>query len=169
MTFDEFLALPGNQAEFDRRMTKGIDTAVSKESSRLKAVFDQQLDEQTRMSKMTDAEKAAFLEKKRTDDFARREADLTRRELTASAKDSLASKGLPIELADILVYTDQDACNKSIERVEATFNKAVQDAVDKKLKGKNDPPKDGHTEGDEPKTDTEKARAQAARIAGVKI
>ena len=45
MTFDEFLALPGNQAEFDRRMSKGIDTAVSNESARLKTVFDQQLDE----------------------------------------------------------------------------------------------------------------------------
>lgn len=171
MTFDEFLALPGNQAEFDRRMSKGIDTAVSNESARLKTVFDQQLDEQTRIAKMTETERAAYLDKKRADDFARREADLTRRELTASAKDTLTNKGLPIELADILVYTDKDACDKSIEKVESTFRKAVQAAVDEKLKGKNDPPKDGRTEGDDPKpeTEVEKLKAQAAKIAGVKL
>lgn len=168
MSFDDFLKQPGMQAEFDKRLGKGIDTAVAKESSRLKTVYDQQLDEQARMAKMTDVERTAYLDNKRNAELAQREADITRRELTAAAKDKLVSKGLPIELSDILVYTDQDACDKSLDKVEAAFTAAVKAAVDEKLKG-NKPPKDASSEGDGDKTAAEKLREQAARIAGVKL
>ena len=169
MSFDDFLKQPGMQAEFDKRLGKGIDTAVSKESARLKTVFDQQLDEQARMAKMTDAERTSYLDSKRQSELAEREAEITRRELAAEAKDSLTSKGLPIELADILTYTDKDACDKSLEKVEKAFTVAVQAAVDERLKGKN-PPKDAESEGDKGSvSDVDKAKAEAAKIAGVKL
>ena len=49
MTFDEWLASnPEFQKEFDRRTTKGINTAVTKERARLNKLHDDQLTEAQR-------------------------------------------------------------------------------------------------------------------------
>jgi hypothetical protein len=48
-------------------------------------------------------------------------------------------------LADVLNYSDADACKKSIEAVETAFQKAVEAAVEAKLKGGN-PPKNPDTD-----------------------
>uniref|UniRef100_UPI000A52BAC2 capsid assembly scaffolding protein Gp46 family protein n=1 Tax=Geobacillus kaustophilus TaxID=1462 RepID=UPI000A52BAC2 len=73
---------------------------------------------------------------------AKREAEITRRELRATALETLAEKGLPKQLADILVYTDAETCQKSIESVEKVFRDAVEAAVNERLKG-GEPPKGG--------------------------
>ena len=64
-----------------------------------------------------------------------REAEITKRELMATAKNTLTDKKLPLELADILVYTDAESCNASIAAVEKAFNTAVEAAVQERLKG----------------------------------
>lgn len=144
MTFDEFLKQGTNQSEFDRRMNKGIETAVSKESARLRTVFDSKLDEQDRLSKMTDAERAAYQENKKTSALAQREAEITKRELLADAKNTFAEKGLPVTLADIVNYTSKENCDDSISKIEKAFKDAVAAAVEEKLKG-DKPPKDAKT------------------------
>ena len=54
---------------------------------------------------------------------------------------------LPQELAEILNYTDADACKKSMETVKVTFQKAVEAAVEEKLKGGKPPKKASGQEG----------------------
>ena len=70
-------------------------------------------------------------------EFDRRvnKAAITKSELKAEAKNTLAEKKLPASLADLLVYTDADSCNKSIATVEKIFQEAVETAVQEKLKG----------------------------------
>ena len=63
------------------------------------------------------------------------------KELMAEAKNTLASDGLPQELAEVLDYSDADTCKKSMEKVKEVFQRAVETAVEEKLKGGKPPKK----------------------------
>ena len=52
-SFDDFLKGEGNQAEFDRRVQKAIDTAVTKAQEKWQALTNDKLSEAERLSKMT--------------------------------------------------------------------------------------------------------------------
>lgn len=147
-SFDEFLKSEGNQAEFDRRVNKAIDTAVKNAQEKWRIMTDDKVSEAEKLAKMTAAEKAEYLQNKKTKELADREASITKRELMAEAKNTLTEKGLPVGLAEILNYNDADSCKKSLEAVETAFQTAVQAAVEEKLKG-GKPPKKA-TKDDDP-------------------
>lgn len=136
-TFDEMLKEGGFQAEFDRRVQKALGTAKEKWS----ALMDDKLSEAEKLSKMNKEEKEAYLRQKQEKELLERESAITRRELMAEAKNTLAEKKLPVGLAEVLNYTDADSCNKSIAAVEKAFQEAVQSAVEEKLKGGKPPKK----------------------------
>lgn len=141
-SFDDVLKNKDYQAEFDRRVQKAIETAKSK----WEALMDDKLTEAEKMAKMTKEEKAAYQQKKNEQALADREAAVTRRELMAEAKNSLAEKNLPVELAEVLNYADADTCKKSLETVEKAFQKAVQAGVEERLKGDKPLKKAGQTD-----------------------
>lgn len=140
-SFDDFLKGDGNQAEFDRRVQKAVNTAVNKAQEKLKALSDDKLSEAEKLARMTNEEKAQYMHQKKEKELSEREAAITRKELMAEAKNTLAEKKLPVELADVLNYADADSCNKSIATVEKAFNKALEAAVEEKLKGGTPPRK----------------------------
>lgn len=134
-TFDDFLKTGDFQSEFDRRVQQSITTALKNQKEKYDALMDDRLSEAEKLAKMTKDEKQEYLNKKHEKELSDREAAITRRELMAEAKNTLAEKKLPVTLADVLVYTDADSCNKSIEAVEKAFTEAVAAAVEEKLKG----------------------------------
>lgn len=134
-SFDDFLKTAGNQAEFDRRLQKAVNTAVSNAQEKWKAMTDDKLSEADRLAKMTKDEKTQYLQQKREKELSDREAAVTRKELKAEAKNTLAADSLPIELAEILDYSNADSCKTSMETVKKAFQNAVQSAVESKLKG----------------------------------
>ena len=134
-TLDEILKDGTYQAEFDRRMQKGIETALEKQRSKYEALMDDKLSEAEKLAKMTKEEKAEYQSRKRERELADREAAITRRELMAEAKNTLAEKKMPVKLAELLVYTDADACKKSMEALEAAWQDAVEAGVQEQLKG----------------------------------
>ena len=147
MSFDEWLASnPDYQKEFDRRQTKGINTAVANERKRLDKLHNDQLTEAQRLAAMNEDEKRDYLDKKREKELADREAAITKRELMAEAKNTLAEKGLPMSFADMLNYADADSVKKGIEALEKEWQPAIENTVEEKLKG-GKPPKDAKTEG----------------------
>lgn len=133
-TFDDLLR-GGHQAEFDRRVQQSITTALTKQKGKYEALMDDKLSEAEKLAKMSKDEKQEYMQKKHEKELLDREAAITRRELSAEAKNALAEKKLPVELADILNYTDADTCKTSIEAVEKAFQKSVEAAVEEKLKG----------------------------------
>ena len=140
-SFDDFLKTGGNQAEFDRRVQKAVNTAVTKAQEKRQALADDKLSEAEKLAKMTKEEKAQYMQQKREKELADREAAITRKELMAEAKNTLASDGLPQELAEVLDYSDADTCKKSMEKVKEVFQRAVETAVEEKLKGGKPPKK----------------------------
>ena len=141
VSFDDFLKGDGNQAEFDRRVQKAVNTAVTKAQQKWQALADENLSEAEKLAKMTKEEKAQYLQQKKEKELINREAEITRKELIAEAKNTLAEKKLPVGLADVLNYADADSCNKSISAVEKAFQEAVETAVQDRLKGGKPPKK----------------------------
>lgn len=145
-SFDDWLAANKEyQAEFDRRTQKALNTQKDK----LEVLYSEKATEAEKLARMTKEEKAQYLIQKHEKELAEREAGITRRELMAEAKNTLAEKKLPVGLAEVLNYTDADSCNKSIAAVEKAFQEAVQAAVEEKLKGGKPPKKAPETGGDE--------------------
>lgn len=140
-SFDDFLKGEGNQAEFDRRVQKAVNTALTNAKEKWQAMTDDKLSEAEKLAKMTKEEKAEYMRQKQEKSLADREAAVTRKELMAEAKNTLAEKKLPVELSEVLNYTDAESCNKSIATVEKAFQKAVEAAVEDRLKGGKPPKK----------------------------
>lgn len=129
-----------------------VDTIIkgrlAKERKSWEKLIQDQQTEAEKLAGMTEKEKKSYQEKKRESDLAEREAAITRRELMAQAKDSLADKGIPIELAEALTFTDAETCNKSIQVVSKAFQEAVEKAVNERLKGGATPKKASAQETD---------------------
>lgn len=136
-SFDDLLQDKNYQAEFDRRVQKALGTAKEKWT----ALMDDKLSEADKLAKMNKEEKAEYLRQKQEKELKDREAAITRRELMAEAKNTLAEKKLPVGLAEVLNYADADSCNQSMAAVEKAFQEAVQAAVEEKLKGGTPPKK----------------------------
>lgn len=142
-TFDSFLKEGENQKEFDKRIQEAVNTAVTAAQEKWQILADDRVSEAEKLAKMTDGEKAQYLQQKREKELADREAAVTRKELMADAKNTLAEKKLPVGLAEVLNYTDKDTCSKSIEAVEKAFQEMVEAAVNERLKGDKPPRKPG--------------------------
>ncbi|MCI9312684.1 MAG: DUF4355 domain-containing protein [Erysipelotrichaceae bacterium] len=116
-----------------------IDDAVTKAVKEAKDQWDaQQKEKQSeaqKLAKMSKEERGEYETQKKEKELADREAELSKRELMSTAKESLIDKGLPIELAAALDYKDADACNKSINAIGKVFEDAVQKAVEDRIKG----------------------------------
>lgn len=166
-SFEEILQDKEYQAELDRRINQAVQTATAKERDRQKIIQDRMQDEVLRVSKMTEDEKEAYFKEKAEKESARKEADLTKRELMLDARTALADKKLPDNFVDLLSYTDKEACMKSIDTLDMAFQKAVQEAVNEKLKG-SAPPKDARSEGSPTQTDEEQTLAKMKKYAGVR-
>lgn len=162
VSFDDFLKLKGNQAEFDRRINAAVQKGISNAKEKWETITNDKVSEAEKLAKMNAAEKTAYLQSKKEKELEAKEAEINRRELKASAKNMLADRNMPLELADMLSYTDADSCKASIEAMEKAFNKAVKSVVSERLKGGEPMKKAG--ESAEKNMEAEVAKALAGHI-----
>lgn len=143
MSFDDFLAQEGNQAEFDRRVNKAIKTAVTKSEEKWKALTDDKLTEAEKLAKMTKEEKAEYRAKKAEKELEELKRMNARTELAKTARKMLADEdiNIPDELLGNLVADDADGTKTAVESFAKMYKEAVQAAVKEAIKGK--PPKAG--------------------------
>lgn len=143
LSFDDFLKQEGNQAEFDRRVQKAIDTAVSNAQKKWKDIHDDKLSEAEKLAKMTNEEKTAYRMSQMEKELnAFKEKD-TLAEMSKTARKMLSEEdiNIPDELLSHLVSTDAEDTKNTVQAFAKLFKDAVQDAVKDKLKG--NPPKRG--------------------------
>lgn len=134
-TFDEQLKNnPDYQSEFDRRVAKALETQKAKLNADFETKLSATKTEAEKLAAMSAEEKLKHEHETREAQLKQRELEITKRELAATAKDELASKGLPLSLADVLDYSSADSVASSIAAVEKSFQEAVKNAVDEKLK-----------------------------------
>lgn len=151
VSFDDFLKEGNNQAEYDSRVSKTVQKevqkALNKAQKKWETLRNESVSEAEKLALMTPEEKAKYQSDKREAELAKREADLTRKELQSGAKSKLIDAGLPADLHTVLDYTDEEACDRSIETLKDAFQKAVEAAVEDKLKGKEPPATDPNKSG----------------------
>lgn len=143
-SFDDFLKNPKNQAEFDRRVEKALNTSRTKMQADIEAKMAEVRTEAEKMAKMNTEQKAQYEREKQIKDLTDREAAITKRELMATAKEQLVDKGLPITLASVLNYANAEECTASIDAVSKAFQEAVEKTVNERLAG-GKPPKKAET------------------------
>jgi hypothetical protein len=112
-----------------------IDKRLERERKDAQARIDKAVTEAQKLAKMSADERAEHERQELQKTLARREAEITKRELRAEAKSQLSDKGLPVELAEVLPYTDADTTNAALAAVEKVFRQAVEKGVNERLKG----------------------------------
>lgn len=143
VTFDDFLKGDGNQAEFDRRVQKAIDTAVTNAQQKWQTLADDKLSEAEKLAKMTKEEKAEYKAKKLEKEIADLKRANALSDMSKTARKMLSEEEITIsdELLSHLVSDDAEDTKTAVESFAKLFKDSVQNAVKDALKG--NPPKAG--------------------------
>lgn len=120
------------QAETDRKVTKALETARQKwqqeEQKKVKQAEElAKLTENERTNREFELQKQAFEEEKQKFEMER---------LALEAEKILVSKNLSVDFARFLVAVDADQTHENIGAFEKQWQKALEKAVDDKIKGK---------------------------------
>ncbi len=136
-SFDDFLQREGNQAEFDRRVQKAIETAVTKAQEKWQALTDDKLSEAEKLAKMTKEEKAEYKTRKLEKELADLKRQNSLSEMSKTARKMLADEeiNIPDEILAHLVSESAEDTKTAVEAFTKMYKDAVQAAVKDALKG----------------------------------
>ena len=140
MSFDDFLA-QGGQAEFDRRVQKAINTAVTNAQKKWQTMTDGKVSEAEKFAQMTSEEKAEYRAKKAEQELADLKKQIALGDMAKTARKTLLEENItvPDEIIMNLVCDDAEKTKSAVESFAKAFKDAVQAAVKEALKG--NPPK----------------------------
>lgn len=133
VTFDDFLQKDKkNQAEFDRRVQQAIQTA----QDNWKTINDAEKSEAERLAKMNKEQRLEYQAQKEKEGKEKALAELNAYKLKEQATKIASEKGLDISLLTFFNFETVKAeeINSKIEEVSNAFNKAVEKAVNERLK-----------------------------------
>lgn len=141
LSFDDFLSQEGNQAEFDRRVQKAINTAVSNAQKKWQTMTDGKVSEAEKLAQMTSEEKAEYRAKKAEQELADLKKQMALGDMAKTARKMLSEENIsvPDEIIMNLVSDDAEKTKSSVEAFAKVFKDTVQAAVKETLKG--NPPK----------------------------
>lgn len=132
VTFDDFLKDGKNQAEFDKRVQKAINTA----KSNWEEIMNSEKSEAEKLAKMNKEQKLEYQAQKEKADKEKALAELNAFKLEKQAMQIASEKGLDISLLTFFNFETVKAeeLNSKIEEVSNAFNKAVERVVNERLK-----------------------------------
>ena len=131
-TFDEVLNNKEYQAEFDRRVQKAIETARTK----WQEINDAEKSEADKLAKMNKEQKLEYEAQKANKEKDNALAELNAYKLKEQALTIASEKGLDVNLLNLIDFKTVTAekLSENIDNLSAVFNKAVEKAVNEKLK-----------------------------------
>lgn len=137
MSFDDFLGQAENRAEFDRRVQKAVNTAVTKAQEKWQALTDDKLSEAEKLAKMTKEEKAEYKTRKLEKELADLKRQNSISEMSKTARKMLSDEeiSIPDELLAHLVSESAEDTKAAVEAFGKMYKDAVQAAVKDALKG----------------------------------
>lgn len=132
VTFDDFLKDGKNQAEFDKRVQKAIETARGK----WQEINDAEKSEAEKLAKMNKEQKLEYEAQKEKQAKENALAELNAYKLKEQALSIASEKGLDVSLLSYFDFKTLKAeeINSKIDEVSTAFNKAVEKAVNERLK-----------------------------------
>lgn len=152
LTFDEILEDKEYQSEFDRRVNKALETAKGKWEKEYSQKLEAEKTEAEKLAKMDAEQKHQYeLEqalKKATDS----EAKLRAYELKEQAVKIASEKSVDIGLLDLIDFSRESAetVATKIDNIKNVYDKAIQNALNDKLKQKSPVSHDINTKEKDP-------------------
>ena len=138
------------QAEVDKLIVERLARENRKNQEETAKAIEQTRTEAERLAKMSaeerakaESEKAQRETQAKLDAIAKREIEITQRELKAETLQTLAEKSLPAGLVSCVNMTDAETCTESIAAIEKAFRDAVQAGIDEHIKKHGGVPKAG--------------------------
>ena len=131
-SFNDLLADPDYQSEFDKKVAKALETARTNWEKEEEA----KRNEAERLTKMTEEERHKEELDKMRREKAQAEADLNAYRLKEEATKIATDKGVDLSLLELIDFrsvTAEDVKNK-LDVLSTTFNKAVEASVNDKFK-----------------------------------
>ena len=132
LTFDELLKDPEYQAEFDRKVAKSTEKAKAKWQKEA----ERERSEAEALAKMSEEEKHQHELQKLEAERKQAVSELNAYRLKDEAQKIASEKGLDVALLDLIDYSTASAENvkEKIDTIESVFAKAVEKAVNEKLR-----------------------------------
>lgn len=137
LSFDDFLKEGDNQAEYNRRIQKAVNAAVTRAQEKWKALTDDKLSEAEKLAKMTKEEKAEYKNRKLEKELADLKRQNALSEMSKTARKMLTDEeiNIPDELLTHLVSESAEDTKTAVETFAKMYKDAVQAAVKDALKG----------------------------------
>ena len=147
MSFDDFLATEGMQAEFDRRTQKAIKTAVENAQKKWKTLTDSKVSEAEKLSQMTNEEKEKYRADKAERELANLKREIDLNNMAGTARKMLSEEQINVsdDIIRGLVSDDAEKTKEAVQSFATAFKEAVQAGIKEALKGT--PPKQGSSQG----------------------
>lgn len=136
LTFDEMLKSENYQSEFDRRVAKSLDTAKAKWLKEYEAQKEAEKTEAQKLAKMDAEQKLTYEKEKAEKERNEFEAKLNAYELKDTALSLAKEKTVDVSLLDLIDFSKETAesVNKKLDLIKTNFDKAVEKAVNERLK-----------------------------------
>jgi hypothetical protein len=131
-----------------------IKKLVQSESDRIRTEYSQKLkaaekeNEMLRMEKMSEKEKREFEVKQRDEALAKKERELTDKEMRLLAIDELKKSELDTGFVDYVLGNDKDATVGRIAQLKTFWQKAIDSAIDTRMKAAGREPAKGRVAGE---------------------
>lgn len=131
--------------EFDSEVDKRIANALQTAKSKWDEEKQEEISNAEKLAKMSAAERKEAEDNAKQETLDKREKELNMREYRYEAKHQLEENGLPDSFVDMVLSEDAETTKNNIGAIKAEFDKAIEAAVNEKLKGNN--PKAGGRTG----------------------
>lgn len=132
--------MPKTQEDFDKFVLAATSKAVADANEKMNKDFEERLAtekaEAEKLAKMTASEKEKELSKKREDALTKKEREIFQKELELKTADILREKNLPADFRAFVMGADEAVTKERVESFSSLFQKAIEEAVNEKLKGK---------------------------------
>lgn len=120
------------QAETDRKVTKALETAKAKWAEEEQA----KLKQAEELAKLSEKERLAKELEIQRNEFEQEKSKFQRERLTLQTEKDLISKDMPAEFAQFVVADTAEQTLININTLQASWQAAIEKAVDDKVKGR---------------------------------
>lgn len=128
-----------------------VNELTAKMKADSEAAVKAAVEEAVKKERMSAEEKVKYETEQREAAIAKREQEISQRELRADAIGMLSKANLPASFADFLLGTDAEVTQKNVDSFKKAFDKAVQEQVEVRFKGNT--PKSGSGSGSSSESD----------------
>jgi uncharacterized membrane-anchored protein YjiN (DUF445 family) len=134
-TTDKDVATDKEQTKEKLFTQEELDKIIEKRLARALKKAEEEKIEAERLAKMSEAERQQALFDKEKAKFEEERKQYQREKMELEVMKQMSSKGLPVEFSKYLIADDAETALNNIKIFEAEWQKAIEKAVNEKLKG----------------------------------